>query len=280
MVRGRALLQISPATTGARQIFPWIFLSLSLLINALSPSPILYRYSPAVAGNVPRRNRIAAAAGGGDGDGVGTRKEQLLVAVAPTEMGFAELSADTRALVSALADDVVADGPATADMLPPGSAWTLLYASAPDFLGLRGGPFSTLVSIGQQLASDGRGLDVLLEYAPSDAAAGLLGGPLGAVLGGLFPSPAAPPERERLVQTVAFDCRQPGGGALELRLVGTSIRGDRFGGGNLVPAPTLTLPSNLAQGFPFSSCRVLYNDGNLRIDRGGDFLGIYRKVQS
>jgi len=93
--------KLRPRSPPELRIFPWISLSLSLLINALSPSSIVYQYSPAGAVNVSRWNRIAAVSASGGGN-VSTRKEQLLAAVALTEMGFAKLWAGTRALVSRL----------------------------------------------------------------------------------------------------------------------------------------------------------------------------------
>ena len=249
--------------------FPLLLLSSPLYIDALSPLSRSYKYASKVH-NSRRWNAVIA------NDADGTRKKQLLAAVEYTELGFAEMTAEERDRVSKIADSVIAESPSAAKKLPFGSEWKLLYASAPDFLGLRGGPLSQLSSIGQRLSPDGETLEISLEYAPSDSMAEFLGSPLGAVLGNLLPSPMEVPELERLVQTVTFDCLQPGEGVLELKLSGTNIRGDRFGGTNLVPAPTLNLPPSLAFGLP--SWHVLYNDGNLRINRGGDYLGIYRKI--
>jgi len=99
--------------------------------------------------------------------------------------------------------------------------------------------------------------------------------------------------QDRLEQSVLLDCRQGGGGGvdsedagvLELRPRGTRISGTRFGGDNLAPALNLQDEGDiLASLLPIAlSCRIVYNDGDLRIDRSqvdqGNYLGVYRRIR-
>jgi len=250
-----------------------------------------------------------------DGKQQQRRKEELLHAITSTKLGFdPNLTPSDRARLSTLADAVVADGINNNNdddnnhrqnlRLVEGSSWKLLYGDAPDILGLRGGPLSRLVSIRQEVSSlsslstteDVVGgmrrqtLEVILEYAPSESMMGLIGR-----LPQFIPSFGEfDITQDRLEQSVFLDCQQGDGdgdgdgddaGILELRPRGTSIRGTRFGGtGNILPAFNLQDEGDILASLPIAlSCRIVYNDGDLRIDRSqvdqGNYLGIYRRIR-
>ena len=141
----------------------------------------------------------------------------------------------------------------------PPSRWELIYNTAPDFLGLRGGPLSRLVSI-QQNVNDDR-LEIVFEYMPSDGVVQLTSSFLEDV------------GDSRLKQKVWFDYTVGPMNKVDLQVRGTSIELP-FGGNGF--APSLSSPAAL----PFVGFSVVFNDGDLRIDRTvqGDFLYIYRRI--
>lgn len=201
-------------------------------------------------------------------------KERLLDLLSnpKLKLGFGDVTKSERDEITSLADSISIPT-AISSALPNDSRWELLYASAPDFLGLRGGPLSRLISIMQTIDDNGSELSVIIEYAPSDTILELASNDFFRNI--LEATRNKPLEEERLEQTVSFYLTQ-NGGELDLRLKGTKITGDRFGGENWIPSPNLVLPDVVAGKGPLGSCRVLHNDGDLRIDRGGDYLGIYR----
>jgi len=135
-------------------------------------------------------------------------------------------------------------------------------------------------------------LQVVFEYAPSNNMMGLIGR---LVVTQFLPPPfggggGLDITQDRLEQSVLLDCRQGGGvdsedtGVLELRPRGTRISGTRFGGDNLVPALNLQDEGDILASLPIAlSCRIVYNDGDLRIDRSqvdqGNYLGVYRRIR-
>eukprot|EP00536_Pseudo-nitzschia_multiseries_P010735 jgi/Psemu1/26807/gm1.26807_g len=146
------------------------------------------------------------------------------------------------------------------------SRWKLLYNTAPDVLGFGGGPLSRLVSIRQSVGGgldDADRLDLELEYRPSDNIVRLAGSFLDNL------------GEDRLVQTVEFDYKVGAMNKVDLQLKGTSIEASRLS--SLAALPPLRSPSPL----PFVGFSVVFNDGDLRVDRTvqGDFLYIYRRIK-
>jgi len=155
------------------------------------------------------------------------------------------------------------------------SQWKLLYTTAPDILGFKGGPLSQLVSIQQNVVPDGNTLELELKYKPSTNIVSLIGSFLNDI------------QDDRLKQTVQFDYTIGSMNTVNLQLRGTRIESSRFssngnsnsggddGNNNNNNNNLFSLPTPL----PFVGFTIVFNDGDLRIDRTiqGDFLLIYKK---
>lgn len=120
-------------------------------------------------------------------DEIRARKKDLLSALESTSLGFsANITSSDRRNILALAEALVVvakdDCRHFRLQLTEDSSWRFLYGDAPDILGLRGGFFSRLVSIRQEISSDydNNGsrrqiLKVIFEYAPTDDIMALVG---------------------------------------------------------------------------------------------------------
>mmetsp|Transcript_18620 Transcript_18620/g.27605 ORF Transcript_18620/g.27605 Transcript_18620/m.27605 type:complete len:243 (-) Transcript_18620:270-998(-) len=180
-------------------------------------------------------------------------KVHLLKAIGGDRFGFGD--SQKTSSISKLADDL------SGYVLPleKPSEWELLYNTAPDILGIRGGPLSELISIRQEIV-DSKELEITLEYKPSQNIVQLTSSFLSGI------------QDDRLKQTVQFAYEIGSMNKVDLRIQGTRIEGSRFGN-NL---PSLASPSPL----PFVGFSIVFNDGDLRIDRTiqGDFLYIYKRI--
>lgn len=151
------------------------------------------------------------------------------------------------------------------------SSWQLLYSSAPDIFGVGGGPFSQLVSITQNFIPSGintaknknNELNLVLEYQPSKNIVQLFGTLMEDI------------QKDRLQQTVAFDYTVGTMNTIQCQLRSTTIDGTRLASSSL---PALSLPTSLP--FGGGSFTIIFNDGDIRIDRTvqGDFIFIYKKI--
>jgi hypothetical protein len=146
------------------------------------------------------------------------------------------------------------------------SQWELLYTTAPDVLGFKGGPLSQLVSI-QQDVSSLKTLDLRLEYKPSDAIQQLAGSFFEGV------------GDDRLVQTVQFGIVSRG----PMNKFDIEIQGTRIEASRLESLLQQQLQPQLLQSpvpLPFVGFSIVFNDGNLRVDRSvqGDFLSVYQRI--
>lgn len=188
-------------------------------------------------------------------DADGPKAELLNTIREDTDSSFGFGDSQKVSQVSKLADDL------SGYVLPldKPSDWELIYNTAPDILGLRGGPLSELVSIRQQVV-DGKTLEINLVYKPSKNIVQLTSSFLSDI------------QDDRLTQTVQFEYAVGSMNKVDLKLQSTRINGSRLGG-NL---PTLASPNPL----PFVGFSIIFNDGDLRIDRTiqGDFLYIYRRI--
>ena len=183
-------------------------------------------------------------------------KEALLDACAPILMGFKSTAAerkDVRALIEALLEKA----PAPAETTPADldGRWRLVFSDAPDILGLRGGPLSELVFIGQDIDGAAGTVDNVIEYMPSQPMRSLFG--------------SVGIDEDRIEQRVLLKFECTGGNTVNLKVSGTKLVPKRVFGGRIsadrLQPPALQGPLTL----PFGKFDVLYNDGDLRIVRTG-----------
>jgi hypothetical protein len=218
----------------------------------------IYAFRPIVSG------RTAASLFATDDDflEVGGPKAQLLDAIGYTSgsddsvprfaftLGDSKDSSSSKTSITSLADDL------SGYVLPldKPSQWTLLYTQAPDLLGFQGGPLSQLVSIRQDVKSSSQ-LEMVLTYKPSNNIVQWLSGI----------------QDDRLEQAVMFDYDLGSMNKVGLQWKGTRIESSRIG-----RIPAIQLPA----GLPFAGFAIVFNDGDLRIDRTaqGDFLVIYKRT--
>ena len=142
------------------------------------------------------------------------------------------------------------------------SQWKLLYNTAPDVLGFRGGPLSQLVSIRQEISDDN--LDIMLEYKPSENIQQLVGSFIDGI------------GDDQLVQTVRFGLKKEPMNKFDIEIQGTNIESSRMSSLS-IPQPNLQSPFPI----PFVGFSIVFNDGDLRVDRSiqGDFLSIYKRIK-
>ena len=141
------------------------------------------------------------------------------------------------------------------------SEWTLVYSTAPDLLGLAGGPLSELVGITQSLTQTE--WTYTLKYRPSSG--------MQSLVRNLWPDVAD----DRLTQTVVFDYDMPTNGRADLKLRNTKIEATRL------PFEAPAVPILGGPVLPAVGLKIVFNDGELRMDRTvqGDFLFVYRRLQ-
>lgn len=176
--------------------------------------------------------------------------------------GFENAKDTTKTEISKAANDL-AGYVVPLERTPPFDTWTLLYTDAPDLLGLKGGPLSLLVGIQQRITSPTE-LEICLEYQPSPNMVSLLSGAI------------ADLSEDRLEQAVVLEYDIGPMNKVDLKIKGTRITpAQRFAS---LPQPSLTLPG----GLPFGGFTIIFNDGDLRIDRTtqGEFLFIYKRIES
>lgn len=144
------------------------------------------------------------------------------------------------------------------------SQWKLLWTNAPDLLGIRGGPINSLVSIILTMTTENE-CQFSLTYKFSEQIAGLVSNVMEDVAD------------DRLEQTLVFDYDMPlsqSPNKIQLKLKSTQITSTRF------PFEMPSVPIVGGQLLPMTAVDIVFNDGNLRMDRTvqGDFLFLYQKL--
>jgi len=145
------------------------------------------------------------------------------------------------------------------------SQWKLLYTTAPCILGCSWGSYQ-LISVQQTIMPERNTIDLDLEYKPTTF-----------LHRSIF-------DDERLKQTVRFDYKIGSMNTVNLQLIGFCIKSsylscNSINDGILDNNPNKNLISRPNALPPFVDFTIVFNDGDLRIDRTiqGDYLSIYKK---
>ena len=110
------------------------------------------------------------------------------------------------------------------------------------------------------MSTDDHLMEIVLNYQPSANIVALAGSFIDGI------------ENDRLEQSVAFDYEVGSMNKVDVRLKGTRIESSRLGNS----LPSIDSPSPL----PFGGFSIIFNDGDIRIDRStqGDFLFVYKRI--
>lgn len=187
-------------------------------------------------------------------------RNTLLEDLRPLRMGFHSTSQQRRDTIAKLETFVSQYGKfPEAQLGKLDGQWKLLFSDAPDILGIRGGPLSELMFIGQDVDEEKGTCDNVIRYRPSDQAQAL------------FRALGQDISEDRLEQRVLLSFEQDSSNGypkkVKQTLLGTKIIPVQLLGGRISNTWAPDLGGTGLLTLPFGSYEVLYNDDRLRIVR-------------